>query len=217
LGRVGSSYPYATSADRDLLKHALKETDTSEIIGVGNSIPLIWHDELSNLPGEGWDWALKQGVKNFNCKRRFRTLSGLAISILPKYRGKGFSKYMVQGMKTIGERYGLDMLVVPVRPSLKSLYPLTPMRQYINWLNDQGLPFDPWVRVHIKLGAEIIKVCSASMRITGTIKEWEQRTEMRFPESGAYIIPGALVPIAIDHGRNQGMYIEPNAWLYHRT
>ena len=38
---------------------------------------------------------------------------------------------------------------------------------------------------------------------------------MRFPESGMYIVPGALVPVEIDHDANQGTYVEPNVWMRH--
>ena len=118
-------------------------------------------------------------------------------------------------MKAIGETHGFDAMIAPVRPTLKSRYPLTPMERYIQWQNDDGLPFDAWIRVHVRLGAEIVKVCSQSMRITGTVDDWEQWAEMRFPESGTYVVPGALVPIEIDRDTNQGTYVEPNVWMRH--
>lgn len=38
---------------------------------------------------------------------------------------------------------------------------------------------------------------------------------MVFPESGHYVVPGALVPITIDRERDQGVYVEPNVWMVH--
>ena len=32
---------------------------------------------------------------------------------------------------------------------------------------------------------------------------------MTFPETGAYVVPGALVPVEIDHERDEGLYVEP--------
>ena len=40
--------------------------------------------------------------------------------------------------------------------------------------------------------------------------------EMEFPESGAYVVPGALVPVEIDREAYQGVYVEPNVWMQHR-
>jgi len=91
------------------------------------------------------------------------------------------------------------------------------MERYIRWRNDDGLPFDPWMRVHAQLGGEIVKVCSRSMHITGTVEDWERWTGMRFQESGKYVVPGALVPVKIDRDENQGIYTEcmdapPGGW-----
>jgi hypothetical protein len=38
---------------------------------------------------------------------------------------------------------------------------------------------------------------------------------MRFPESGAYVVPHALVPVEIDREREVGRYVEPNLWMEH--
>jgi hypothetical protein len=40
---------------------------------------------------------------------------------------------------------------------------------------------------------------------------------MAFPESGDYIVPGALVPVQIDRERDLGHYVEPNVWMRHAT
>ena len=38
---------------------------------------------------------------------------------------------------------------------------------------------------------------------------------MAFPETGAYVVPGALVPVEIDRERDEGLYVEPNVWMVH--
>jgi hypothetical protein len=40
---------------------------------------------------------------------------------------------------------------------------------------------------------------------------------MVFPDSGPYVVPGALVPVEIDRVTDQGVYIEPNVWMVHHT
>ena len=45
--------------------------------------------------------------------------------------------------------------------------------------------------------------------------EWEQWTGMAFPESGSYVVEGALVPVEIDRTRDVGSYVEPNVWMRH--
>ena len=53
------------------------------------------------------------------------------------------------------------------------------------------------------------------MKVTGSIEEWEDWTGMRFPESGPYVVPGALHPVEIDLEREIGTYEEPNVWMRH--
>jgi hypothetical protein len=55
-------------------------------------------------------------------------------------------------MRTIGERQGLTHLVAPVWPSLKERYPLTSIERYVQWRRDDGQLFDPWMRIHERLG-----------------------------------------------------------------
>jgi len=53
------------------------------------------------------------------------------------------------------------------------------------------------------------------MTIRGTRAEWEEWTKLKFPESGRYIIPGALNPMEMNVENDEGVYIEPNVWLAH--
>ena len=48
--------------------------------------------------------------------------------------------------------HDFDHLIAPVRPSMKSRYPLIPMADYCRWHNTHGEPFDPWLRVHAGQG-----------------------------------------------------------------
>jgi hypothetical protein len=40
---------------------------------------------------------------------------------------------------------------------------------------------------------------------------------MALPESGFYVVTGALVPVEIDRERDIGEYIEPACWVRHRV
>ncbi len=195
---------------------ALWDTNTEQIVAKGNSIPLAWQGDPADLPDGGWDWAFKQSVADHKAGRTPHTQCGLQIAIRPAYQGKGISKLMLEAMRAIGKKMGLKRLVIPVRPSMKAVYPLTPMDNYIKWQNDEGLPFDPWLRVHVRNGGKIIKSCHTAMKIGGSIAQWESWTKMRFPESGEYVVSGALSPVKMDITQNEGMYTEPNVWVLHQ-
>jgi hypothetical protein len=88
-------------------------------------------------------------------------------------------------MTEVVRRHGLADLVAPVRPTLKHRYPLIPMERYIKWRRSDGRPFDPWIRVHERVGGEIVGPASAAMRVTGTVADWERWTEMTRGEPNA--------------------------------
>jgi len=111
---------------------------------------------------------------------------------------------------------GFSYLTIPVRPSLKSLYPLISIDDYISWKLEYGQPFDPWLRVHVKCDGKIVTTCHRAMYIPGTVKEWEAWTGLSFMQSGRYVVSGALNPITIDLAEDKGQYVEPNVSLVHK-
>jgi hypothetical protein len=193
----------------------LLDEKSDEPVALGNSIPLCWNAAPAELPEEGWDWAMTKGIGDFHRSRQPTPLAALQVVVFGANQGRGLSSHVVSTMKQIGRDAGLVGMIAPVRPTLKSQHPLVSIDQYIEWTDDDGLPFDPWLRVHVKLGARIIKPCHRAMKITGSVAEWEQWTGMKFPTSGQHIIPGALTPVDIDCEQDIGIYVEPNVWVYH--
>lgn len=191
--------------------------EEDEILAIINAVPIHYDGELKDLPENGWDWATKKSILDFREDKTPNILVGLQIVINKKYQGKGLSSIAVKEMANLAKKYGFDKLIIPVRPSDKHNYPLIDMKDYIKWNNSIGLPADNWLRVHIKAGGEIIKVCNKAMYIPGKISEWEEWTGLKFPGNGSYIVQGALNPIIIDVEKDLGVYIEPNVWILHKT
>ncbi|MBT3756288.1 MAG: GNAT family N-acetyltransferase [Candidatus Cloacimonetes bacterium] len=189
--------------------------DGEEIVGTGNCIPISWTGELADLPDEGWDWALEKGFNDLKAGLEPNLLCALSITINPKYQGKGISKEMIRSMVQIGIKSKLEKLIIPVRPTLKKEFQQLPMDDYIQKRDGSQL-FDPWLRVHEKMGGKIIQVCSKAMDIRGTIQDWKDWTGLDFPKTGSYEIEGALKPINIDLEKDEGIYIEPNVWIAHQ-
>jgi hypothetical protein len=193
----------------------LLDTQNNRLAAIGNSLPFYWDQPLEELPERGWDWVLQNAVEHHQNGNEPNIQSAIQINIHPDYRSQGLSAEMVQAMRAIGESKRFRYLVAPVRPNQKTQYPLISIDDYIKWTNDEGLPFDAWLRVHARVGARIIKPCHEAMTIPGTRAEWEQWTGMKFPQSGTYFIPGALNPMEVNLERDEGVYVEPNVWMVH--
>jgi hypothetical protein len=192
----------------DLQLFLLDEDD--RLLAESNAVPIPFGPD--ELPDDGWDAALGQATED-----GAKAVSAIAITIGVDHRGKRLSRTMLEGMRKAVAARGLADLVAPVRPSQKHAYPLAPMERYVEWRRDDGKLLDAWLRTHEQAGAELVKVAPASMRITGSVADWESWTGMRFPDSGTYVVPGALVPVAIDRDRDEGVYVEPNVWMHHRV
>jgi GNAT superfamily N-acetyltransferase len=190
------------------------DDDTGDLVGAGNSIPFAWDGSVPGLP-DGVDEVLMIGVAGNDRGEPPTTLSALMAAVAPARRGERISGKLIEAMRGVAAELGLTDLLAPVRPSWKSRYPLTPMDHYVAWRREDGEAFDPWIRTHERLGAETLAVCPGSMVVSGTVEQWESWSGMTFPETGAYVVPGALAPVAIDREAGVGRYVEPNVWMRH--
>lgn len=194
---------------------ALLDKENGRMAAMGNSLPFHWEEELSELPEKGWDWVFLKAVEDHKNGIAPNIQSAIQIAIHPDYQSQGLSTEMISAMRAIGQSRGFKHLVAPVRPNQKSRYPLISIDDYIQWTNDEGLPFDAWLRVHARAGAKILKPCHEAMTIRGTRLDWEEWTGIKFPQSGKYYIPGALNPMDMDIENDEGIYVEPNVWMVH--
>jgi GNAT superfamily N-acetyltransferase len=179
------------------------------VLAEGHTVPLAWDGDDAHLP-DGIDAALTAGVQG---RAPADTLCALAAEIPPAARGRGLAAELLRAMAELARRHGLARLIAPVRPSWKERYPLTPIERYVTWRRADGQLLDPWMRLHERLGARVATPLPRSMRITGTVAEWEAWTGLAFPEGGTYVFPRGLAPLEVTGG--VGRYFEPNVWLIH--
>jgi GNAT superfamily N-acetyltransferase len=190
------------------------DEERDEVVAEANVVPASWDGTIGSLPEGGLDAVLESAfaddapVPNVLC--------ALQIVIASEYRGRGLSIRVIERMAELGRERGFDVLIAPVRPSLKHRYPLTPTERYVLWRRPDGAHLDPWLRTHERFGGEILRIAPRSMVVPGTVEQWEEWTQMQFPESAEYVVPGALVPVEIDRESGRGLYVEPNVWMVHR-
>lgn len=192
--------------------------DGDEVVGRAFSVPLAFGEEVGrpDLPPGGWDRVVRWAFWDDLNDEQPTVVAGLEITIRADQRGTGLAARMVEAMRDNANRFGFNELVIPVRPSRKHLEPATPMAEYAARKRPDGLPEDPWLRLHARAGADIGPVCPTAMTITGTLEQWRSWTGLPFDESGAVEVPGALVPVHVDVANDHVVYVEPNVWVRHR-
>ncbi|MGA8681303.1 MAG: hypothetical protein WB592_12575 [Acidimicrobiales bacterium] len=187
----------------------LYDTDMECIVARGRTIPFRWDGSLEDLPA-GIDAV---GLRAIDDPRSPTALSALAAEVTADQQGRGLSRLVIEAMAAAAREGDLAPLVAPVRPSWKDRYPLTPIDRYAAWKRPDGLPLDPWLRVHARLGATLLRAEPRSLQIEAAVAEWERWTEMTFPEDGEYVFPSGLAPLRVRDGI--GVYWEPNVWMLH--
>jgi GNAT superfamily N-acetyltransferase len=171
----------------------------------------------AELPDTGWDAVIRWAHADWTGGRPPNAVSALEIMVLPPYRGRGLSPLMLRAMRDNTATRGFADLYAPVRPTEKPRQPLLPFADYAAMRREDGLPEDPWVRAHVRLGARIVKVAPCSMVIAGTLAEWSRWTGLAFERDGDMIVPGALTPVHVSCEQDHAVYVEPNLWMHHRT
>ena len=184
--------------------------DGDELVAELHSVPTPWDGSDADLPA-GWDEGF---LRAFESGREPDVLCALAISVRPDRQGQGLAVRMLEEMRAAARAGGLRELIAPVRPTLKARYPLIPIERYADWRREDGEHFDPWIRVHERIGGEILAVAPESMVMDCPVPDWEEWTGMRFPGDGDYVVPEMLAPLYVRDGR--GRHVEPNVWLRHR-
>jgi GNAT superfamily N-acetyltransferase len=199
-------WPRLTEERAEFQFHVVGAGD--EILARARSIPLRWNGAIDDLPA-GIDGAIARGFDEGDSN----VLCALVIMVPRALQGRGLSAVTLGAMADVARARGLESLIAPVRPSWKERYPLIAIDRYAAWRRHDGLLFDPWLRVHERAGAVVLRPEPRSLRITGSVADWEDWVGMPFPEDGTYTFPGGLAPLDVEDA--VGRYWEPNVWMRH--
>lgn len=197
--------------------YVLLATDDGEPVAKAYSAPFGFSGEgREDLPAAGWDEVIRWHHADWLAGRKTNVATALEIVVLKERQGTGIASRMVEALRDNAFRLGHDVLYAPVRPSQKSDEPETPMSEYAWRVRDDGLPYDAWLRVHVRAGGRIVKVCPLSMTIVGTLAQWREWTGLPFDKDGPVIVEGALSPVLVSSSHDVAVYVEPNVWVEHR-
>jgi hypothetical protein len=193
----------------------LQPTDGGEVVGRAFSIPLTFNIEgRHELPDGGWDEVVRWAHEDRALGRKITAVSALEICLLPRVRGRGNARLMLDAMRQNTRTLGFGDLYAPVRPTQKARQPFISMSDYAAMRRPDGLPQDPSLRTHFQIGGTIVKIAPYAMAIVGTIAEWSAWTGLIFERSGPVAVDGALSPVHVSIEQNHAVYVEPNVWVH---
>jgi GNAT superfamily N-acetyltransferase len=190
-------------------------SDDRRLIGGCWGVPLFWDGSVADLPG-GFTDSLARSVTGREAGVEPNTWVLMAAAVRNDEQGKGHASRLITAVCDRAVSAGLPQVIAPIRPTLKSSYPLTDIAEFMTWTRPDGLPLDPWIRTHVRLGATLLAPAPHSQTITGSVSDWESWTGLAFPATGTYTIPKGLTTLSVDRDADTGLYQEPNIWMQHR-
>jgi hypothetical protein len=210
-------YGDATTAYPEFILVAVDRAQPDRLVAKAYSIPFSWSDDPGQaLPEGGWDEVILTAAMDRFAGRRGNVVSALEISVRRDLRITGLSGVMLQALRRNAADQGFRDLVAPVRPNGKHRHADLSMTGYAAMRRDDGLPWDPWLRVHVRAGGRIVAVSERAMTITGTLADWREWTGLPFDTEGPVYVPEALIPVRCDVHNNYAVYLEPGVWVHHK-
>jgi GNAT superfamily N-acetyltransferase len=189
--------------------------DDGHVAAGGWGVPFVWDGTPDSLP-EGYRSALAASVEDYEAARTPNAFSFMAADVARKYDKQGLATQVLNALIDRAVAAGLTRVVAPIRPTWKHWYPQVRMAEYAEWIREDGLSIDPWIRTHQRMGAAILKPAPNSLVVSGTVAEWEMWADMPFPATGSYVVPEALNLVEVDREDDVAIYREDNLWVQHR-
>ncbi|MEV6649348.1 N-acetyltransferase [Streptomyces sp. NPDC051219] len=201
----------------ELPEYVLVTTDENdEVVARAFSVPFaLKKDGRGELPPGGWDQILLWAFSDLRHGVAPDTVSAIEITVATGLQGQGISGRVLAALRENARARGFGEVVAPVRPSAKHREADASIEEYAYRTREDGLPHDPWLRVHARAGGVIEAVAPASMTVSGSLAQWREWTGLPFDTDGPVEVPGALVPVHCEARRGYAVYVEPNVWVRH--
>jgi GNAT superfamily N-acetyltransferase len=205
IGRVRAHFPHLD---------VILVGEDGEPAATGWGVPIPWDDDAAGLPTSFAD-VLRVAVEAHESGAATNTFVICGGVVHPGLKGRGTATELVRALITTGRDHGMTRVLAPLRPTRKHAYPLTSIEEYASWVRDDGLPLDPWLRLHVRAGGRVVALAPRAQTMLGSVREWEQWAGMPLPATGEYVIPDGMSVLHVDTDADVGTYTEPNIWVRH--
>lgn len=202
-------------ADYILVAHSA--APSGGVLACAYSVPVgLAEDPPAGLPNNGWDGALQRAHLTRLAGYEGDALCGLEVMVRHDLRAYRLGSAMLKALLALARDRGLGHFIAPVRPPGKARFPDMSIDEYARQTTPDGLPQDPLLRAHVRLGATIVGPARASMVVAASVERWREWTGLPFNQDGPVVVPEALAPVHCDVAQGHAVYVEPNVWVHTR-
>jgi len=157
--RVGPNYFESVPLDWIILC-SRESNGRLRLVGHGVMARIIWNGSLENLP-RGWaDSVVQARMVADRAIGGADTTVGLFINVERDHKKSGAAEKIITLMKEVTGSLAIRSLIIPLRPPVRyqRAYVELDFEEFASLVREDGRPLDYWVRVHVKVGAEVIAV-----------------------------------------------------------
>ena len=169
-----------------------------DVVAQGHTIPCRWDGTAEGLPG-GIDGVIATGAAD-----RGEHGVGARRARAARPPGPGARPRRARDDGRACRRHGLGNLIAPVRPSPRSATRSSRSSATPPGRAPTGCRSTPGCASTRGSAGGSCAPSRESLRITGTVAEWESWTGLALPESGVYVFPHGLAPLAVDREDDVG-------------
>ncbi len=162
--RLGPNMFGQTALDWIVFLSAEKHPQESALIAHGITTRLNWDGNPDTLP-RGWTGAVRASYEQTTIgAERPNTLIGLFIFAENAFREHGWAVEVAEQMKRLAAESQLQHLIIPLRLPTRYEWQNArlPYEEFAFLKRDDGQYNDHWLRLHVRLGAEVIATCDVS-------------------------------------------------------
>lgn len=187
-----------------------RDPDRDMLVATIDGIEFDWDGDPQNLPDRGWTEIIEKGLEGTG---KTDWVAALGTSILPEYQQFGLSRILLEKLVSLAKSLGYKGVLAPVRPVYRWRALHLSLDEYADFRLKNGEHFDPWLRVHERIGGEIIGTCPGSAIFTAPVSDWQDWSKMKLPNRGRVLVPNAINYLEIQNGI--GTLKEDSIWVTH--
>ena len=200
----------AVGIDYDPELHYLAVNPDHRLLATIDAHPMEWDGDPRTLPEGGWTELIERAEAGF--ERRPAYAFAVGASVREELRGTGVAGELLTALRDRALSLGYRGLVAPVLPSARWRCPRLTTAAYAALRLPDMRHFDPWIRVHERIGGRIIGSCPISATFRAPRSDWERWFGVRLPSSGSIVLEGAgELELAFD----TGLLIQESIWILH--
>jgi len=156
------------------------------LIGHGVLCGINWDESIGDLP-LGWSDSTYRSSLEKKCKN---TYVALFARVQSEFRQQGHAAKLIETMKELSIIENKH-LIIPLRPPFryKEEYAQMSFNDFCNLVRDDGMPLDPWIRLHYKIGATKLLVSEFSHQHAMSIQDFcSSFPRVKLDKTGYYMV-----------------------------